>query len=150
MRPARAWGRDQAHGPVGGIIRGGGRVPSMCLRTVRLWIFFWVANGVEREGEVGHSFTLFKCQITFVQNGTAHAPCAPCMEESRSFHCSIGCIICLINCRATPVGAVGHVSCVMANANGDTLLATCHPFPPPPPPAGNGILLRTCVHRFLR
>lgn len=104
--------------------------PSMCLRTVqfgsvRLWI--WIGVGkrggkeemeeqsrAEQGADVGHSFTLFKCQITFV-------PGMPCAAWSRR-HC---CIICLINCTAD--GARSRVMC-QANANGDTLLPTCHPL----------------------
>lgn len=50
MRPARAWGRDQAHQASRRHSRRRS-VPSMCLRTVRLWIFFWV--GVAEGGWPG-------------------------------------------------------------------------------------------------
>lgn len=104
--------------------------PSMCLRTVqfgsvRFGFGFELGLGnvvakrkwrsrAEQGAEVGHSFTLFKCQITFV-------PGMPCAAWSRR-QC---CIICLINCTAD--GARSRVMC-QANANGDTLLPTCHPL----------------------
>lgn len=104
--------------------------PSMCLRTVQFgsvrfgsaldlnwgWETWWQRGngGAEQGADVGHSFTLFKCQITFV-------PGMPCAAWSRR-HC---CIICLINCTAD--GARSRVMC-QANANGDTLLPTCHPL----------------------
>lgn len=83
MRPARAWGRDQAHyGQSSAFEAAVGPFNVFENGSTLDFLLDW--SGGRGLARVGHSFTLFKCQITFVHNGTAHAPCAPWRSLVRS------------------------------------------------------------------
>lgn len=83
MRPARAWGRDQAHyGQSSAFEAAVGPFNVFENGSTLDFLLGW--SGGRGLARVGHSFTLFKCQITFVHNGRAHAPCAPWRSLVRS------------------------------------------------------------------